>query len=75
MRAIFSNPRTWSSSLWSLGCDRDGAESVVLIRTEACEVTLDAALTDELTADDLPPGWDVEAANVAIDRLLERADA
>jgi hypothetical protein len=75
MRAIFSNPRTWASALWASGCTRERAESVLLIRTEACEVALQAALTDELTADDLPPGWDVEAANVAIDRLLERAGA
>jgi hypothetical protein len=57
-----------------LGCDRQCAERVVLIRTVIWDIPLNRALTDELTANDLPVGWDVEAANVAIDRLLAQRE-
>jgi len=46
----------------------------VLIRTVIWDIPLNRALTDELTANDLPVGWDVEAANVAIDRLLAQRE-
>ena len=71
MHAIFSNAATWQSPFWPTNCGRERADRVILIRNgEPWNIALIKAVEDELTARDLPVGWDVEAANAAIDQLL-----